>query len=142
MSGGVNAFTNWQSIGWIPITSAAIDTIPGCPKFPSSEELLDAMQHKRPWHDHAYIERALKEHGFDEVQVEEHVKTHVFDADSFVHMFGGPMIQAMASSFWSKEDLQKYGSQVAPALKKYLQDNGQQEISFLMIANIAVAKKA
>jgi len=141
--GGICAFTSWKTIGWIPDTRNAIATIEGAPPFPDTITFLHAMG-KGDWFDPSYVESTMKRRGFESIELntvrnEPSMGTPEVAAKAFSGMLGQMLI---GSKTWTKDDLEKYGPSLAPAMTKYQREkNGEKEVAFEMVAIIATARK-
>lgn len=137
------ALTGWETVGWIPDAREAIATIEGAPPFPETKAFFRAMG-KGEWWDTSFVEAAIKRKGFEDIvintmrNVPTMGKPEVY-GQSFSGMLGQMLVGSKA---WTKEDLEKYGKSLAPALTKFqAEKNGDEEVAFEMVAILATARK-
>jgi len=69
--GGTCALSTWQSVGWILEIRAVIDSIPGAPKLPETEELMASMGKESTVTGSSKATRSL----YNEARVREHRHT-------------------------------------------------------------------
>lgn len=139
--GGVNAFSTWETVGWLDYVREALSRIDGAPPFPSQSEGFHKIQHGNKWEDKAWIKEKASRY-YDEVEIYSLPKLHHLSKEEFVTTFGGPMTQGMLSLFWSEENKEKYGPQLADALRDLVEEKGMDHVDLQMDALITVVKKA
>lgn len=139
--GGINAFSTWETVGWIEHVREALGRIPGAPPFPTQQEGFHKLQHGNKWENKEWIREKTSKY-FDQVDIYDLPKIHRLSAEEFVKTFGGPMTQGMLSLFWGEEHKTKYGPQLEDRLRELLQEKKMDYVDLQMDALITVAKKA
>lgn len=139
--GGINAFSTWETVGWLDYVGEALSRIPGAPPFPDQKEGFHKIQHGNKWEDKEWIREKASKY-FAQVDIYTLPKTHRLSAEEFVNTFGGPMTQGMLSLFWGEEHKVKYGPQLSGALRDMFKEKGLDHVDLQMDALITVAKKA
>jgi hypothetical protein len=139
--GGINAFSTWETVGWLAYVQQAFKRIPGAPLFPDQKDGFAQIQHGNRWEDREWIKQTVSKH-FAEVQIYSLPKVHKISSEQFVQTFGGPMVQGMLSLFWREEDKEKYGKELPHALQSMFEEQKIATVDLQMNALITVAKKA
>lgn len=142
--GGTCALSTWQTIGWIPDVQAAVATIQGAPPFPDADAFAGAMI-KGAWHDTSFVETSLKHAGFEDVVVNHsrHV-SNMGNSEEHADLFSGMLPNILVGSkAWTKDDLEKYGKLLGPALANFYKerDGEAKDVKFEMVALITTARK-
>lgn len=139
--GGINAFSTWETVGWIEYVRDALARVPGAPPFPDQKEGFHKLQHGNKWEDKEWIREKASKY-FDEVEIFPLPKVHRLTAEEFVKTFGGPMTRGMLSLFWGEENKEEYGPQLEQCLRESLQEKKLDHVDLQMDALITIAKKA
>ncbi|KAF7986407.1 hypothetical protein HWV62_31259 [Athelia sp. TMB] len=141
--GGICALTSWKTIGWIPDAREAIATIEGAPPFPDTIKFLHSMG-KGEWHETSWVETTLKRLGFEniELNIARNVPS-MGTPEAYGKSFSGMLGQMLlGSKSWTKDDLEKYGQSLGPAVTKFQKEKiGDKDVEFEMVAIIATARK-
>jgi len=140
---GVFASTTWEHLGWIEVIKEAIATIPNSPEFPERAAIMELMS-DGGWDNQSWVKNTLEKHGFEDVQID--VQPMPMRWKNLQELMGTsfPKMMSMTpTKLWSKEDQDKYGPLLIPALEKFLLDKYGKDASFEfdMVAIIATAKK-
>lgn len=118
---GTAAFTIWKSVGWHDIACAAVESIPGAPRFPSFQEFSASFAKSGlPDHDQwifpAFFEEQMRKAGFEDVKTVLHEnQTRYKDAEECVQIFTSLMNFAVAN-IWSPEERQIVEPHLAHAM--------------------------
>lgn len=139
--GGINAFSTWETVGWLEYVREALSRIEGAPSFPNQAEGFPKLQHGNKWENKNWIKEKVSKY-YDDVEIYELPKIHHLTSEEFVNTFGGPMTQGMLTLFWSQEDKDKYGPMLPVCLRDMLKEKGMDHVDLQMDALITVARKA
>ncbi|KZT60622.1 S-adenosyl-L-methionine-dependent methyltransferase [Calocera cornea HHB12733] len=118
--GGMNGFTTWNYVGWIPLMQRAFSVLPGIPPFPKEEQYQDFMGTGR-WDIPAYIKGQVEAQGFVDVKID------VVSADSdipspelFVKLFGN-MFVGLTTRWFTEEQKAEWEEKIKSTLLVQLQ---------------------
>ena len=105
---GTSAFTIWKRVGWYPSAVAAIARIPGAPLVPPFSEFgrvfLKDPQEGDDWTDMGFVERELRNAGFEDVQIVLHKNVVVLpSAEEYVKNYAA-MTMTMLRNAWTEEE--------------------------------------
>lgn len=139
--GGINAFSTWETVGWISYVQDALARVPGAPPFPDQKEGFAKLQHGNKWEDKDWIHTITSQY-YEDVQIYPLPEIHRLTAEEFVNTFGGAMTQGMLSLFWGEEAKQKYGGELKSKLEEVLKERKMDHVDLQMDALITVARKA
>ena len=126
-----------------PNARAAIATLEGAPPCPDTIKFLHSMG-KGDWYEMSFVETALKRWGFENIELNivrnvPSLGTPEVYGKGFSGMLGQMLL---GSKSWTKEDLEKHGKSLAPALTKFQKEKiGDKDVEFEMVAIIATARK-
>lgn len=139
--GGINAFSTWETVGWVEYVKDALARIPGAPPFPDQKEGFHKLQHGNKWEDKDWIREKASKY-FEEVEIFDLPKVHRITAEEFIKVFAGPMAQGILLMVWGEENKNKYGPQLERCLKEHLEEKKLDYVDLQMDALITVTKKA
>jgi len=140
--GGMNGFTTWNKVGWVPLVERAFAAIPGCPPFPGTENISDFMGTGR-WDTPAFIKQQLEEQGFVDVHIEVKDELSTIDSsENFVRLFGGMFI-GLATKWFTEEQKQEFGEKIKETLLSQLQEEhgAGQPWDMPLTANVVTCRK-
>ncbi|KZT60630.1 S-adenosyl-L-methionine-dependent methyltransferase [Calocera cornea HHB12733] len=140
--GGVNAFTTWNTVGWLPWVQDAFAAIPGCPPFPPAEKRLNPAGTGR-WDLPEVLREEVEKVGFVDVNVELREERPVMDnPEMYVRLFAN-MLLSLATKWFTDEEKKEYTDKIKQTLLKQLQEKFGEGKPFdmPMTANLVTCKK-
>lgn len=106
--------------GWVPDLRSGMEALPFKTSFPNPMPV--ALHGKMQWVDPAGVEKELKEHGFENIQIETiEVVNEVRDAESFVADISG-MIKWMINTYWTEEQRDNHAAGFNDFLIEHLKE--------------------
>ncbi|KAG0153938.1 hypothetical protein PDIDSM_1317 [Penicillium digitatum] len=139
--GGTIAFSTWIEPGWVAVTRAAIERMPGNLPFPEAQQLMAAMNEGQ-WYSKPWIESQLEERGFQDINVRPTTVKLTLTCPVFLEMTM-LVLPTMMKDFWTKEQQEENKDKVGPALKRYLEETSENgNIHTDWVAILSTARKS
>jgi len=140
--GGMMACTTWQKVGWMDVLRKCCASMPGCPAIPEQKEMFRMMQSGNEWENPKFVEKIMKDCGFENICINSCTNTHKMPRDAYMKVFCGDMMKAVLSTMWSKEDMDMYCDQIPAAMEKCCNEMGMKDmINMEMTCMIVTAMK-
>ncbi|KAL7005584.1 hypothetical protein EMMF5_004829 [Cystobasidiomycetes sp. EMM_F5] len=137
--GGVNAFTTWLRPGWVDAMQEILHTIPEATLLPSFDDIFAILQHGNLWQRVDFVQTAMQNAGFVDVDVSELSTAHTFPVDDFIKLATGPMMNGIVRNFWTEEQVNFNMSKLPDGIRTFYANNPESKI--IMHAIIAISRK-
>ncbi|KZT60631.1 S-adenosyl-L-methionine-dependent methyltransferase [Calocera cornea HHB12733] len=122
LPGGVNGFTTWNHVGWIPLVQRAFTAIPGIPPFPSEDKYKDFMGTGR-WDLPAFIKQQVEAQGFVDVKIDRvSADSDIPSPEEFVKRFGHMFVGLTTRWFTEEQKKADWPEKIKETLLKQLQE--------------------
>ncbi|KAF9893839.1 hypothetical protein FE257_010009 [Aspergillus nanangensis] len=117
--GGTIAISSWARPDWVPITKAAVDTMPGNLFFPTTEQFLNALN--EGWDTESHVRSQIEQGGFDFVQVTTVSRKISVSIAEFMVLITA-ILPVITKTFWTQAQRDEHEKNVPPAIQQYLEE--------------------
>lgn len=116
-----------------------LHTIPEATLLPSFDDIFAILQHGNLWQRVDFVQTAMQNAGFVDVDVSELSTAHTFPVDDFIKLATGPMMNGIVRNFWTEEQVNFNMSKLPDGIRTFYANNPESKI--IMHAIIAISRK-